>query len=285
MVGHGDEATIRSSVATVGSVSGTTDVGGLVGDGSDRSANFFGYFSVRIISSVANVGEISGYNEVGGLVGDGGDHSADYFGFSIIIRASVANVGEISGNDEVGGLVGDGRAAFIRSSVANVGEISGNDEVGGLVGWGSGATITSSVANVGEISSVNFRVGGLIGQGYGGGGTTVTSAYYDNKVIFTYSNAGFNSFGEGHSTADLRGPTMFANSIYSTWVNHYCNPNTGGVMTIVPPAAAPGGDYIQTWDLGTTTEYPALNCLLQFSPAEQRQAAARAVAGQSPLPN
>ncbi|MCH9664448.1 MAG: hypothetical protein K0U41_01200 [Gammaproteobacteria bacterium] len=38
---------------------------------------------------------------------------------------------------------------------------------------------------------------------------------------------------------------------------------------------------IRAGDLGTDTEYPALNCFSTFSPADQRETAARALRGET----
>ena len=317
LVGIGLSATITSAVANVREISGTGDnVGGLVGDGFGdddlRNALSLKLGGLTITSAVANVSAISGDRYVGGLVGNGQDATiisavanvsavasvgAINIGRSYVgglvgngqdatITSAVANVDVISGAVAhvsgvaryVGGLVGDGQDATITSSVANVGEISGNREVGGLVGDGQDATITSSVANVGEISG-NREVGGLVGDGQD---ATITAAYYDGKVIITDSSGGSrtsNRYGQGYSTTTLQSQTAFLNSIYSTWASHYCNPNTGEYSATLETG------YTPLWNLGTATQYPALNCLFQFSLAEQRAAADRIAAGQSPLPN
>ena len=266
LVGYGIQATISSSLATVGSVSGTSIVGGLVGDGS----------SAKIISSVATVGTISGSSDVGGLVG---------LGFlETIISSSVATVGSISGtNNDVGGLVGDGFDATIRSSVATVGSISGSSEVGGLVGFGTLTTISFSVAITNNINGTR-NLGGLVG---GDTPASVTSSYWDNKVVGSNGQQlADNGVGSGQTTADLRDPVAnsdgsFPEGIYAEWDNAYCDPNTGAYSATAPN---PLGDYIRVWNLETSTEYPAINCVQNFfSLADQREAARRALAGELPL--
>ncbi len=68
---------------------------------------------------------------------------------------------------------------------------------------------------------------------------------------------------------------MITDSIFSEWDQGYCNPATGEFRD----SAATG--FVLAWDLGTDTEYPALNCFSTFSPAQQRETAARALAGET----
>ncbi len=93
-----------------------------------------------------------------------------------------------------------------------------------------------------------------------------------------------NQTGEGKSTMDLQTPADTSGVfplIYTTWANAWCNPDTGD---FIRAASSPGAGYEQAWDLGTSTEYPALNCVSNFfSLAEQRAAMALVLDGQSPV--
>ncbi len=290
LFGFGSDATISNSSVTLNAIGGTQGVGGLVGAGT----------SVMISSSVATVGSISGTDNVGGLLG---------FGQRAAISSSVATVGSISGTNSVGGLAGDGVNAAISSSVATVGSISGESSIGGLVGQGFSVTISSSVATVGNISGVGF-IGGLVGNGdsatisssvaitnslnagsFLGGlisgpgippAPTVTASYWDAKVIF--ANLADNTEGVAKSTAVLTTPMGFTgpDNIYATWANAWCNPATGEFTTDSSSALAI--DANRVWDLGTGAQYPAITCVNNFfSLADQRAAAARVVAGESPI--
>ncbi|MCH9664339.1 MAG: thrombospondin type 3 repeat-containing protein [Gammaproteobacteria bacterium] len=287
LVGLSTGATINSSVATAGSIIGSENVGGLVGRGDGAT----------ISSSVATVGSISGISfRVGGLVGRGDGAT---------ISSSVATVSSIIGRSRIGGLIGDGINAIISSSVATVGSIIGTEEtagtfasaaVGGLVGWGRFATISSSVAITNSINGTN-HVGGLVGASgivilgrspANVDPTSVTDSYWDNKVMFDNAimNATANTAGSAQSTADLTNQTDITdpgpNNIYATWANAWCDPATGEYITDSTNSLATPANRV--WDLGTGTQYPAINCVGNFfSLADQRAATARVVAGESPI--
>ena len=264
---------VSSSIATVGSISGRDYIGGLVGNGDDA----------RVSSSVATVGSISGTDNVGGMFGRGN---------SVIILSSVATVGSVSGTSEsIGGLVGIGESAEIRFSVATVDSVSGTNNVGGLVGTGySSIRISSSVAITNSINGTS-NVGGLIGLSDLGGNVNISrvnASYWDDKVMFINAmQLSSNVKGDASSTAALTSPTDFTgpdagtDNIYAAWGDAYCNPNTGEYSEITPN---PIGDYVRVWDLGTSSEYPANNCVNNFfSLDQQRAATALVLQGLSPL--
>ena len=117
---------ITDSYAT-GSVSGGSNVGGLVGRNSSGGA---------ITGSYA-AGSVSGNFRVGGLVGNNS--------FGGAITGSYAT-GSVSGGNYVGGLVGNNSSGAAITASYATGSVSGiDDDVGGLVGENSGA-ITASYA-------------------------------------------------------------------------------------------------------------------------------------------
>ncbi len=304
LVGSVNGATISSSIATVGSISGTGSVGGLVGAGNNVAISFslatVGSVSgtdlylgglvglgdgATISSSVATVGSISGGGNVGGLIG---------FADGVTISSSVATVGSVSGTGlNVGGLLGlvDGTEVIISSSLATVGALSGDSNVGGLVAFGAGATINSSVAVTNNITGTNpsefVQVGGLVGEGRAPI-PSVTASYWDSRVTLITLMPSGNTVGSAMTTAELRNPVVDTNGdgsfpagIYAEWDNAYCNPNTGEYRATAPN---PLGDYVRVWNLGTSSQYPAINCVRNFfSLADQREAARRALAGELPL--
>ena len=252
LVGLGQSATITSSYAAGGDVSGTGDeVGGLVGEGGE-----FGGDSMTINSSHAAGGAVSGANNVGGLVGNGGGATitSSYAaggavrgansvgglvggGSFVTITSSYAAGGTVNGTSEnVGGLVGDGSDANITSSYAAGGAVIGGANAGGLVGSGGSVKITSSYAAGGDVSGTGANVGGLVGLG---GFTTITFSYWDSDKSGQTSD-GDDSLGVNKTTSELKAG---ADDIYSTWASDMCADGT-----------------TLTWDFGTTSEYPALNC-------------------------
>ena len=236
LVGNGDSANITSSYAAGGDVSGGFDVrrgfdvGGLVGRGQEAT----------ITSSYAAGGTVNGTNDyVGGLVG---------WGQEATITSSYAAGGAVIGDDNVGGLVGEGFNATITSSYAAGGAVSGigdtdldlpGNNVGGLVGNGSDATIMSSYAAGGAVSGDGNEVGGLVGDG---GGATITFSYWDSEKGGQESSQG----GIGKTTEELKTPTSGDLGIYSTWASGSSGTCADGTTP--------------TWNFGTASEYPALNC-------------------------
>ncbi len=238
LVGDGRTADIRNASVSGGSVAGSI-AGGLVGNGEDADIRY---------ASVSG-GNVSGSNTVGGLVGYGEDADIRY--------ASVSGVNVSGASSFAGGLVGYGEDADIRHVYVSGGSVKGTtgSRVGGLVGLGEEVQINYSYAAPGPVSAPNV-VGGLIG--ITDSETNVIATYWDNQTTMQSMSTG--NLGEGHSTTALQSPTEFAGSIYEVWGNFWCDPNTGEEMEDATDDG-PGASFIRVWDLGTSSQYPALNCL------------------------
>ena len=153
LVGQNEGGTIEGSRA-LGAVTGTNQVGGLVGVNKGSISNSY------------SQGTVTGNNQVGGLVGwhFGGTISGSHSGGKV--------VGTASG---IGGLVGVSQDnARIVSSHA-LGQVRGKNNVGGLVGENKG-NISNSYAR-GTVTG-NNQTGGLVGKNSG----TVRSAYSTGAV-------------------------------------------------------------------------------------------------------
>ena len=206
-----------------GSISATSYVGGIIGDGSKY-----------ILTSVTYNGNINATEKVGGIVGCiiGGQitsancHSnivatgtvggivgsslssitASYYQGKITnsgnitggIAGSVSSArniskciffGEINGVDYVGGIVGQTDSDSYNSlkyaidNCSAIGDITGHDGVGGIIGQDYQFVITNSYYN--GILSGNNNVGGLVGHSYINDGG---SASYQS-ISYCYSNA------------------------------------------------------------------------------------------------
>ena len=176
LVGNGANAPITSSSADIVSVSGVEDsVGGLVGYG-DRAI---------IISSNATVRTVSGHNNIGGLVG---------FGEGARITSSYSESENVSGNAIIGGLVAQGNNIAITSSYATGVVIDGFQDVGGLVGQGDNANIALSSADTMSTTG-DFHVGALIGRGHM---ATITSSYAVSEDVSTINNRAGGLIGWGN---------------------------------------------------------------------------------------
>ena len=164
-------------------VSGTDDVGGLVGLNSGAVVGSY------VTGTVTGTGE-----GVGGLVGE--NHGS--------VVASYAAV-QVTGGDDVGGLVGANHAALTAGYAT--GRITGDENVGGLVGSNSD-TITACYAT-GPVSGSDATAGGLVGSNSG----TITSSYWGT----TTSGHMIDAYGTGQTMAQLQAPTDYSGTIYADW--------------------------------------------------------------------
>jgi len=143
---------LTDSSAT-GAVTGTNEVGGLVG-------------STGVAAEIRNshaTGDVNGDDKVGGLVGN--------LDLLHVIVDSYAT-GDVVGQDYVGGLVGYASGNISNSTVSGTVSISGHDNVGGLVGqsWGQVSGVDGVVTSVGNAVTVTGSgeyIGGLAGSSYG----------------------------------------------------------------------------------------------------------------------
>ena len=252
LVGDGANANITSSYVTGGSISGLSSIGGLIGAGN---------FAVITSSYAMNITVLSDNNNAGGLVGAGN--------FAIITSSYVVG-GSVIGLDRVGGMAGNGESST-KITLSYVGDlfISGRDNVGGMVGGGNSIITSSYVGGGVDIIGTGRNIGGMIGSG---DGATIKSSYVAADTISgtshfggilgfgTLNAASSNSYwnnetsgitggsmagkSEGKTTDELRNPEMFVGSIYATWEDDMCG----------------GDDDSIAWDLGNSTQYPALNC-------------------------
>ena len=172
-------ASVNNSYAT-GSVTGLTNVGGLLGGLSESSA-----------TNTYASGPVNGNNYVGGLIGstESGTVNASF------ATGAVTASGALSGSRSAGGLIGSSgyrtviNNSFAQGSVTSSGAITGNSYVGGLVGFSYGNTITNSYATgavqvTGVISGTN-NIGGLVGFSYGasyGVFNAVSHSFYNSTI-------------------------------------------------------------------------------------------------------
>ena len=175
LIGDGDGSTIADSHSSA-TVSGATQVGGLVGT----------HWLGSVITGSYSRGRVSGTgNRVGGLVGWNRG----------MISNSYSN-GSVSGNDSVGGLVGITRNGSILSSYSRA-IVSGNDFVGGLAGRHSFGVVHNSYSH-GSVSGRGL-VGGLIGTSGGRISNSYSSGSVSSNDSFVGGLVGYNSGTIGNS--------------------------------------------------------------------------------------
>ncbi len=278
LVGQGPSANIRHANVSGGSASsgsGGGAAGGLIGDG--LSANIR-YARVSGITVFADYGGSDG-NAIGGLVGSGRSATIRY--------ASVSDA-DVTGNGRIGGLIGNGQSATIRYAGVSGTDVAGNINIGGLVGYGldshiyyvyvrngsvagtrepaisglvgdgSSATIRYSYTAGGRVSTVDASLGGPGGLvGVADDATTVNASYWDTDTTMLSMSA--LNLGKGKTTTELQSPITFT-GIYADWGGIWCNRDTGEVMEVMDADDLPNG-FFSVWNLGTSSQYPVLNCL------------------------
>ena len=265
LLGHGVFGAVVDSSAT-GRVSGTDEVGGLVGrtwgrvlrsyaavnvSGADAVGGLVGHQLLNNLDSSYATGNVEGMNAVGGLVGAVSDTSQ-------VILASYAT-GDVSGGgarlseSDSGFIICHGLGFFTTSGPVETTTSSGGG-VGGLVGSSCGV-IEASYAT-GTVSG-DVAVGGLVGSGL----ARVRAGYWDLETSGVRVGVGEDDENDngvidgtesqrlgvgGKTTAELQTPTDYT-GIYAAWnVDLNRSLLSNGV-----------GD--EPWDFGTTTQYPALS--------------------------
>ena len=232
----GFSAVIRNLEMVAVLVTGTDNVGGLVGSNGGA------------VSGCYATGKVSGDDIVGGLVGanlDDGSASASYStvqatGDDRIGGLAGSNSGEVTAAYATGRVVGDAEAGGLlgrNTGDVNVsyatGRVSGRRTIGGLVGWNSGDVKASYATG---LVSGGSTIGGLVGDNTRGG--TINDSYWDTDT----SGPTTVSYGRGQTTANLQAPTDYT-GIYRKW-----NRDLDG-----------DGSNDAPWDFGTSSQYPALS--------------------------
>ena len=169
-IGYLGSGGIVENLGVAGTVSGNTDVGGVVG------------FNCGTVKTSYNTGSVSGNTSVGGVVGD--NHGTVETSYN---TGSVSGTGTSSCN--VGGVVGQNPGTVETSY--NTGTVSGtgtSSYVGGVVGYNSAGTVETSY-NTGTVSG-GSDVGGVVGWNDSG---TVAATYYNSTVDSSLSGIGLGS--------------------------------------------------------------------------------------------
>ena len=168
------EGSITNCYVEGGTVSGGTNVGGLVGASSGT-----------ITDSHAS-GSAWGDDNVGGLVGLNSSSIAGSY-----------STCAVSGAEDVGGLVGE-NVRIVTNGYAT-GSVTGTNRVGGLVGNNTLGRVITSYSSGTVLGTA--RVGGLIGMG---GGAFVS--YWDTQT----SGLSTSSSGTGMTTVEMQTANTFA---------------------------------------------------------------------------
>lgn len=170
-----NEGTINSCYCT-GTLTGTSNIGGLVGWNNMSSTITNSYSTVRV----------KGSSDCGGLIGvNAGIVRSCYSTDSVIGKG---DIGGLIGKNINGTVINCHSSANIKGSAKNLGVA-----MGGLVGYNQydvkqkNATIISNCYSTGNVTG-SGNLGGLVGSNYGT--TTITQSYCSGTVTATSSNAG-----------------------------------------------------------------------------------------------
>ena len=177
-------AVIRNLELVAVQVTGTDNVGGLVGSNGGAVSGCFA------------TGKVTGDDDVGGLIGSNLNDGSATVSYSTV---------QVTGDDRVGGLAGS-NGGEVTAAYAT-GRVVGDSEAGGLIGRNSGDVNVSYATG---LVSGRSTIGGLVGRNTGGG--AISDSYWDSDTSGRTSG----SNGQGQTTAELQLPTA-ASDIYSTW--------------------------------------------------------------------
>lgn len=157
LFGYTNNATISNVTLVGGSITGSNNVGAIVGSANNTT-----------LTNVVNSAAVSGDSNVGGIVGSANNSA---------IKDAI-NTGTINGSDDnVGGLIGNLQNSKLDTTKEvekglignsyNLGDVSGKGHnVGGLVGSASNSTIgdgTNLVYNRLDVTGA-YNVGGIVGN-------------------------------------------------------------------------------------------------------------------------
>ena len=183
-----NQGSISNSYAT-GTVSGSSYVGGLVG-------NNYGALSNASISNSHATVAVSGTSRVGGLTGGN-------YGSEGSITNSYAT-GAVVGSSTAGGLVGWNNASIANSyATGNVSDGMGTGIIGGLVGNNYGSIANSYATGT---ATGNINVGGLVGANSG----SIANAYATgnvtgNSYVGGLVGVNMSSIANAYATGDVSG--------------------------------------------------------------------------------
>ncbi len=229
-----------SNCYSTGLVTGSSNVGGLVGNnasgvagycystslvrGSNNIGGLVGINSSGTVSHCYSTGSISGGSNTGGLVGYNAAgtvsncYSAGLVNGSSNIGGLVGNnisgtavncysTSLVSGGNNTGGLIGNNSTGLVGYCYFT-GSVNGGNYVGGLVGSNSGGTIMYSYST-GLVQAASVYVGGLVGSSSG----VVYFSFWDIETSGQTTSSG----GTGKTTVEMKTKTTYTGWNFEFW--------------------------------------------------------------------
>ena len=176
-IGHAVNTTVKGVNSTL-KVSGTNNVGGIIGYAKDDTGRTYSFADATDsvqpdsrsseLSNLTNTGNVSGVTNVGGLVGymDGGKLSNDeenrkqYKGSYNL--GKITGIG--NGSHNIGGMIGRAENATVggtKNTLINYNTVEGGYNVGGIVGSISNTTVANA-SNEGIVKANGFTIDSYI---------------------------------------------------------------------------------------------------------------------------
>ena len=215
VVGDAELFCMITNCYNTGSVSGLSNVGGVVGF-ADNSA----------VTNCYNTGSVNASgNYVGGVVGSVGIHTG--------VVENCYNTGLVSGSSKVGGVVGEAYSCTI-TNCYNIGSVESSASVGGVVGYASSSTVTNCGFE-GVINGSN-NVGAIVGQ-LNNSSDTISNCYAvaesDSEISLVGSNSGSGTIENivGIITSGGTSKKVYTGSDFSgfAWLNFDSSPVPKGL--------------------------------------------------------
>lgn len=232
LFGYTNNATISNVTLVGGSITGSNNVGAIVGSANNTT-----------LTNVVNSAAVSGDSNVGGIVGSANNSA---------IKDAI-NTGTINGSDDnVGGLIGNLQNSKLDTTKEvekglignsyNLGDVSGKGHnVGGLVGSASNSTIgdgTNLVYNRLDVTGA-YNVGGIVGnmeanstvKNAENSGTVTAIGYDDGNYTFhtDYTGNGYSTDGSKTVAVNVANAGGIAGTSSSSTITDVLN--TGDVSS------------------------------------------------------
>lgn len=265
-IGHAVNTTVKGVNSTL-KVSGTNNVGGIIGYAEDDTGRTYNFADASgsvqpdsrssELSNLTNTGNVSGVSNVGGLVGymDGGKLSNDEEN-RIQYKGSY-NLGKITGIDididkdpsnyssNIGGLVGKAENAIVggtKNTLINYNTVEGGYNVGGIVGSISNTTVANA-SNEGVVKANGFTIDSYIyhtdNDGWKNNDDSALPGTHKAEVCAANVGGIVGSSSAGSELKDVTNKADVSSALVKTTTNsgddptgfdHYAAGNAGGIV-------------------------------------------------------
>ncbi|MFH1469776.1 MAG: putative metal-binding motif-containing protein [Pseudomonadota bacterium] len=222
-----------------GSVFGSADTGGLVGEA----------YNPGVFHRCAADVDVVGGSGTGGLVGHAWDGHLN-------LIEECFTLGTVTGTSRTGGLVGNDKSTMFRDSYSQA-DVTGTTDVGGLVGYYNETLWMANMYFSGSVAG-DDDVGGLIGESnpYNGDSNMLVASWSVGPVVVTSGGDGYALVGNWW-TDDTVALTQLRFDRSATGMSA-CAPSATTACAEVSAATYSGGTawYASRWDYDHVWESP-----------------------------